>query len=100
MRKFRRLSKTSMLRIKHLQCRFLDRRNHGRRNAPIPACKGLRLRDGAFDHCSLLDYISMLLFVSVGDAQQYAAKARTSITVIGRKIRAAVEGLAVRSEKS
>ena len=100
MRKFRCLPKASMLRVKHLQCRFLNRGNHGKRNAPIAARKGLGLRNGALDHRGLLDYISMLFFVSVGDAQQHAAKARASITIIGRKVSAAVEGFAVRSEKS
>ncbi len=99
MRKFRRLPKPAMLRIKHLECRFLNRRNHSRRHPPAPPRKRFRLRNRTLHHLRLLHYVAMLLRIRVGNAQQHATKAGTPIAIARRKISSAIKGLAIRRKK-
>src|SRR5580700_5652971 len=100
MRKFRRLPKSAMLRIKHAERRLLNRRNNARRNPPAAPRKRLRPRNRTLHHLRLLHHVAMFFLVSVGDAGQNALEARTAIAVGRRKIGSSIERLAVRRKKS
>src|SRR5271167_1309555 len=99
MRKLWRLPEASMYRVKHLERRFLNRIDHTTRNLPAAPGKRFRLRNRVLDHLRLLDDVAVLFFVRAGDAQQDAAEAGTPVTIVGWEIRAAVERLAIGSEK-
>jgi len=99
MRKFRRLSEPSMHCVKHLERRVLNRIDDAARNLSGAAGKRFRLRDRVLDHLRLFDHVAVLFFVGVGDAQQHAPEAGTAVTIVGRKICAAVKRLAMGSEK-
>ena len=68
MRKLRRRPEPSMLGIKHLERRLLNRLDDAPRNASATPVKRLGLHNRVFDHRRLLDYIPMLLLVSIGNA--------------------------------
>jgi hypothetical protein len=86
MRKLRRLPEPPVLRIKHLECGFLNRRGHARRHPPAPPRKRFRLRNCALHHLRLLHHVAVLFRISVGNAQQHPPKAGTPIPIAGRKI--------------
>ena len=97
--KLRRRPEPSMLRIKHLESRFLNRLHSTRRNASATPVKRLGLHNRVFDHCRLLDHIPMLLFVSIGNAQQHAPKTRTPVSIVGWKVCTAIKRLSIRRKK-
>src|SRR3984957_16073281 len=99
MGEFWRLSEPSVDRVKHLEGGFLNGIDHAVRNLTAASGKRFRLRNRVLDHQRLLDYVAVLFFVSVGDAQQNAAEAGTPVPIVGRKISAAVKRLAIGSEK-
>src|SRR6266566_4986398 len=97
--KLRGRAKPSMLRIKHLERRLLNRLDSARRNASAASVKRLGLHNRAFDHRRLLDHIPMLLFVRIRNAQQYAPETRPPIMILRRKVRPAIKRLPIRREK-
>src|SRR6266404_8965447 len=99
MRKFRSLPKSSMRRIEHAERRLLNRINDARRHSPATPGKRLRLRNRALHHLRLLHHIAIFFFVSGGDAKQHPLKTRPPVAVRRRKISAAIERLAIRSQK-
>src|SRR5690242_7905643 len=99
MRELRSRAKSAVPRIEHLDGRVLNRRDDVGRNASAAAGKRFRLRDRVLDHGRLLDDIPVFLFVSVGDTEQHATEAGTSVSFIRREIRASIKRLTVGSEK-
>ena len=57
------------------------------------------MRHRALYHLRLLHHVAMFFLVSVGNADQDALEARSPVTVVRRKISAAVKRLAIGSEK-
>src|SRR5215831_12025579 len=88
-----------MLSIEHLLGGFLNRGDDVGRNLTALPGKRFRLRDRVFDHRRLLHYVAVLFPVGVGDAEQYPAKAGTSISIPRREIRPAIKRLTARREK-
>ena len=99
MRKLRRLPKPSMLRIEHPKRGSLNRIEYACRNAAVFPGKRFRLRNRRLHHLRLLDHVSMLLRVSIGNAQQHAPKAGTPVAVLRRKVCAAIKRLSVRRKE-
>src|SRR5579863_546752 len=99
MRKLRRLPETTVVRIEHPHRRGLDRRNYRGRDSSIFPRERLRLRNRALHHLGLLDYVPVLLRVSIGNAQQHPPKTRTSIAVGRWKICSSIKRLPVGRKK-
>src|SRR5579863_4098341 len=93
------LAEASMLRVEHLERRFLNRINYPARDLlPAPG-ERLRLRNCVFHHLRLLHNVAMLLFVRIGNAQQHPSKAGASVAIARGKISAAIKRLAIGREK-
>ncbi len=99
MREFRRLPKAAISRVEHPQGRTHNRIHNSCRNASITPRRRFRLRDRALDHLCLLDDVFMFFFVCRGNAGEHALETWPAISVVRRKIGAAVKRLAVRSKK-
>src|ERR1700688_3354811 len=99
MGKLRRLPKSPVLRIKHLERRLLNRRENARRHPPTASRKRLRLRNRTLQHLRLLDHVAMLFRIRVGNAQQYAPKAGTPVPIARGKISPTIKWLPIRSEE-
>ncbi len=99
MRKLRSGAKSAMLGVEHLQRRFLNPRNDTVRNPAAPSRERFRLREGGLDHRRLLDHIAIFFFVGLRDAEQHAAKARATVSVLRWKVSPTIKRLTIRSEK-
>src|ERR1700686_2986962 len=99
MGKFGGLAEAAVLRVKHFESGLLNGLDYAGRDAAVASSGRFRLCDRLLNHLRLLDHVAMLFFVGVGDAEEDAFETGAAVAIVRRKIGAAVEGLAIGSEK-